>query len=252
MALEKRFYASGSQVTRSKGTSVPPWYPNFTINTWYKDTDVDVYYYYNIVDEKDLYTQYGNDTDGWASGRFFGQSMDIIEETENDDGSITATVEVQANFFRGRKNNVASAGWDVAYEVLINNVVQYSLVTNTYADFNQGQQPKIRFDVTVQPQQTSTRTSMEVRIRYPNGEAPNNTLTLGFALYNPNEPNYIPMSLRRNNQWNSLDSANGFIQRRISGNWVDKSKEQNSTSMKANQGKNRIRRNNQWLQLPKM
>lgn len=250
MVLQKRFFLDTDNPARNEGTNTPPWNGNYSISDWYNDDSS--YYYYNIVGNDEIYIQYGANRSGWASARFLKETVTILNENENTDGSITATVRVQANFFVGKRNDLASGGYVVDYRVRINKKVQYEFTNNAYDNFDYGSRPTIEFTVTVDPKKESSSTAMEVRFNYPNGEEPTSTFTVGFSLYNPNDPTYTPMAIRKNNAWRDLNSNNGKIQRRINGEWIDKSKENGATSRQVNKGKNRIRINNDWRQLPKM
>lgn len=251
--LEKRFVArvenSDSTLT-NKGTSVPPWFPNLEISSWYSDSSTS--FFYNVVSEKDVYVQYGKNVTGWASARFFGQTVEVLNEVENDDGSITATVKVQANFFRGRKNELSSGGYRVNYKITINGQTMYDFSGSTTSNFDQNSRTPIEFSVTLQPEELNESTTFKVDVEYPDGQFTRGSITIGLALYNPNPPTYVPMSIRKGNNWRDLDTNNGKIRIRKGSSWVDKSEENNNTSKQVNQGKNRIRKNSQWRQLPKM
>lgn len=249
--LQKKFYVSTNLPNKDMGVSIPPWNTDPTnISSWYFDSSID--YYYNIVDNVDLYIQYGKNIKGWASARFLQQSLEIVNETQENDGSITADVQVQSLFFKGVKNEYAQAGWDVHYRVTINNVVQYDFNGNTFENFSQGAKPILEMTVNVPPQEENKQTAFKIEITYPNGEGTNNVLEMGFSLFNPNPISYVPMAIRKVGTWKDLNSNNGKIKIRKSGTWVDKSEENANTSRQVGQGKNRIRKNNQWRQLPKM
>lgn len=254
--IEKTHVVSSDMKGRMKnmGKSVPPWYPNYQdVNNWYWSSSdpPDYAFFFNDVGD-DVYVQYGKNETGWASARFFGQTLKIIEEQELPNGDIKVKVDVKANFFNGHKNNIATAGYAVKYTVKINNVVQYTFTGNTIDSFSHGSRPSQVFEVTVKPQQTTTRTAMIVDIEYPNGEFPDRQLIVGFGLFNPNPVTYVPMSIRKSGSWKDLNSNNGKILIRKSSSWTDKSYENTETSRQENKGKNRIRRAGIWRQLPKM
>lgn len=94
--------------------------------------------------------------------------------------------------------------------------------------------------------------NLEYRSHYPNGEVADANLLIGFKLYNPTPPTYIPMAARKSGSWKSLNANKGHILIRKSGSWVNKSKENFNTQRHENTGHNRIRRGGKWLQLPKM
>jgi hypothetical protein len=250
--LQKRFFGSGNFPPINKGTGNPSWLGNEGDNgTWY-NAGGETRYFYNVVDNETVYVQYGKNQDGWASGRFFAQSLDILEEVEEPDGSITATVEVQALFFKSRLTDYANAGFQVAYNLLVNNQTQYTHNGNSIDILNFPAREKITFTVNVQPEETATKTAFEWRTVYTAGEGQDSTTFIGFALYNPNPATYVPMAIRKSGTFKALDANNGFIKKRVSSNWNDYSNENNTTQRQKDKGKNRIRRSSDWLQLPKM
>lgn len=251
MNLIKNFYVDGSRPYTSMGSNIPPWNSNYlNVASWYKNDDYN--FFYNIVNNEDVYVQYGQDVSGWASARFLKQTLEIISEVTNSDGSITATIEVQSDFFKGSPNLVGSVSWAVNYDVKINNVSQYNFNALSRDAFEYGQRPKLTFDINVPPQQTNTQGAFLISITYPNGEAPDNIFTVGFGLFNPNPISYVPMSIRKSSNWKDLDTNNGKILIRKASGWINKSNENASTSKQVDKGNNRIRINNQWRQLPKM
>lgn len=250
--LVKTFYVEGTRPYRNMGTSVPPWNKNYKdISSWYNDANNN--FYYNIVNNEDIYIQYGKNATGWAAARFLSQSLEIIEEKENSDGSITATIKVQAHFFRGRGNEVAQDGFFTRYDIRINNQVMYQFTGNSIDNFEHGQRPAITFEVNVNPQQTNTQSAFRLSFTYPNNpELDDNIFTVGFGLFNPNQQTYVPMAIRKSGSWKDLETNNGKIKKRVGSSWQDYSNEDTTTSKEINKGKNRIRRSGNWRQLPKM
>lgn len=245
-----------------EGKGVARWFPDYTdINKWYHSPSIptgEKFFYYTDTDD-DIYVQYGKNDTGWVSAKFFGQTVEIIEETlREEDNAIEATVRVNANFFNSKRNNFGSGGVRVKYTIKINNVVQYTFDGQTTSDFDNGSKPFQEFFVRIYPRETSTRTSMIMSINYPNGEFENRDLIVGFGLFNPNYPPepppepeyYVPMAIRKNGDWKCLNNNNGKIKRRINNIWVDKSEEDEDTERQVNKGKNRIRKSGSWRQLP--
>lgn len=249
--LEKVFYVDSDALYRNKGGSVPPWYPNWkVISNWYFESGVS--FCYNIVNDKDVYLQYGRDDVGWASARFLSKTLDVTNEVENSDGSITADITVTSHFFNGMPNNNPVTGYETNYLVKINGIIQYDFTDNSRAEFTKGARPPITFSIKVDPQETNTQTAYEISFEYPNKEVPDSYMHVGIGLFNPNVPTYTPMSIRKTNQWKDLNSNNGKILIRQGSSWIDKSKENISTSKQIDKGKNRIRKSNNWRQLPPM
>lgn len=257
MAIEKRFIVSSNEESRNMGNNIPEWYGKASqTDLWHFVPDVP--YTYNIVNNKDIYIQYGRLEQGWASAKFLGQSLDIISETELPDKSIDVEVEVKANFMHSRKTGFSQSGYRVEHKIYLNDKLQYSYIGNTLDNFDKGQKQSLTFTVNVKPKENNPLASFLWTTVYPDGQFNNNEIRIGFGLYNPNnepppEPvTYIPMAIRKSNQWKDLDSNNGFIEKRSNATWKDFSEEEVETSKQVNKGKNRGRENGQWKQLPKM
>lgn len=75
-------------------------------------------------------------------------------------------------------------------------------------------------------------------------------LYIGGTITNTNPANYIPAKARKGGQWKKLNDNNGHLKIRLSGSWIDKSKENLNTQNKENSGHTRIRRSGKWLQAP--
>lgn len=254
MLLEKVFYVDSDVLYMNKGTYFPTWFPNWkNISNWYFESGYS--FCYNIVttgDVDQIFIQYGRDDTGWASARFLSNSIVILDQEQQEDGTIKATVKTQSQFFNGRPNNQEVTGYTTNYLVKVNNVTQYQFTANSRDEFENGSKDEITFNITVPPQETNTQLSFEVSFIYPNGEVPNSEFTVGMGLFNPNPLSYIPMSIRKGGNWNDLNANNGKILIRQGSNWIDKSNENRETSRQVNKGHNRIRRGEQWRQLPQM
>ena len=111
--------------------------------------------------------------------------------------------------------------------------------------------PRTTARITVAPQQYSDAIELVFHAHYPTGIFPDANIIAGVTLYNPTVPSYIPMATRKNGNWLNLSDNSGHILIRQNG-WQDRSLELYASAKQPNQGHNRIRRNNQWLQLPKM
>lgn len=256
MKVQKKYVVNSDMQDRVlfKGNNIPTWYENYDdISSWYNSSTAppDYAFFYNTVDD-DVFIQYGKDASGWASGRFFGQTVKILDEEEHANGDLSVTVEVTANFFVGRQNSIVQTGHPVIYNVKVNNKIQYNRTGNTVDNFTLGKREKQTFSVRIKPQETSTLTALLFEIKYPTGIFDDREIIIGIGLYNPNPPTYIPMATRKNGKWKDLNTNKGKILIRKGSNWIDKSEENVNTSKEENKGKNRIRKNGKWLQLPPM
>lgn len=257
MGIELEFTSSVSRPSSNRGSVVPSWYNNEdNYSTWYKgNAPFQYYYWYNMLtsnNSNEMYIQYGTNAEGWGSGRFFVQDLEIQSQTENSDGSISVTVRSRMRRFRQRITEMTGGGFNVNYtlKILGNTVFTYN---GTASDrINEGSSNWYTKTFIIEPQETLDSTGIEFKVSYPDGDAKQSTLFLGFGLFNPNPLTYIPMSIRKSGSWKDLNSNNGEIKRRISNSWSDKSEENVETSRDINKGKNRIRRSGNWRQLPRM
>ena len=94
MALQLKFSTSTSASVENFGTGVAPWTQAYA-NAWqFSSSDTDYGY---MTNGNTTYIQYGqNDPSVWASMRFWGESVEILEETTNADNSITAKIRVKS------------------------------------------------------------------------------------------------------------------------------------------------------------
>lgn len=247
--LERRILVQGDFSNRDMGNTVPSWYPDFNISDWHYDENTS--YYYNTPSD-DIYLQYGKNQQGWASARFWGQSVELLNEELLPNGTVRANVRVRANFFNGRRNDFAVAGFRVNYTVRVNGVIQYTFSGNTIDFFTNGAKAWETFTVDIPPETLSNRTALQINVSYPNGEYEDNEFYLGIGFYNPTKPSYKPMSIRKGNTWRTLNTSSGFIRIRKNGSWVNKSQENSGTINNINTGSNRIRKSGNWRQLPPM
>ena len=240
----------------NKGANVPNWYGNESDrSSWYSSPNpFDYWYWYNLLSgtTNTTYIQYGQNKQGWGSGRFFAQDVQIVEQTHLENGSIRVKVRSRLIRFRQRKTDFSVAGFNVRYNLKILGNTVFSYSGTTIDNINEGASDWYERTYTVAPLETEQGTGINLEIKYPNGDAIDNDMFIGFGLYNPNPPTYVPMAIRKNGSWKDLDSNKGKIKRRINNTWVDKSEENFNTSKEINKGKNRIRRSGNWRQLPKM
>lgn len=247
--LQLRTHINTGSTTSSKdmGKNPPPYYPDFKISSWYSGNES---FFYNMVGDKELFIQYGKNQPGWASAKFFNQTLEILEEEEQENGDIKARIKVTPKYFKGFKSNYSNQGYRVNYTVSVAGKVVYTFSGMTTDTINQGAKDPIYTDILVKPQEEYTGGAFKVDINYPDGQFTPAKLIVGIGVFNPNPVNYIPMGIRKGNKWLSLNKHNGYIKKRIGNSWKDYSKEDNNTSLKEGKGKNRIRINGKWYQLP--
>lgn len=250
MELVKSYFIDTNVSSQNMGNVIPAWLGNYDRDKWFYNPNDGIYYFYSQNADA-MFIQYGYDNRDYASARFFGETVQIISQTENSDKSITATVKVTPDFFSSRKTQYATRGFAVNYKVSINGVIIYQYSGTTTDEFTNGTGQTQTFSVVVKPSETVSTTAFQIELNYPNGEAPNSTTVVGVGLYNPNPPSYKPMAYY-NNGWKELNNPNGYIGTFVNGVWKDISDESINTIGEVNKGTNQIYTNRGWVQQPPM
>lgn len=247
-----------------KGTSVPAWFGDFAnINKWDYDGvpangPTNGFSHTVTTSKTDVtaYVQYGQNTQGWAGARFFQQQVVVTTQTQNADGSITAKGNVNIGPIAAYKTATAgTTGYPVVFTAKVNGTTVHTHNGNTIDQYLVSPDvATIPFSVTLDADESSSVTTLNLDWVYPEHQYPDAHFVLGTELYNPNPPTYIPFAIRDGGKWKALNSHEGFIQIRENGSWVDRSTESISTSMQPNAGSNRVRNgeNGSWLQAPAM
>lgn len=190
MVVQKIFDVSATLTLVNKGTGTPAWYPSGwedRTNWWYDGTFETDYFYQINSDQDECYIQYGQNTDQWASARFFGERVQIINEIQNSDRSLTVTADVTPLLFCGQTTEFAgSLDIPVTYSVKINGDEVYSFSGATIDSIENGQGSTVTVTKTLAPQEQWFGTSMTIDVHYPDGTYPDSSVDIGFSLFNPN------------------------------------------------------------------
>lgn len=261
MVLQLRAHFSGGTTGAhpvKEVSGVPGWYSeDFGTfanlikdhNNWWWDNDNDFIY---SLSGNTGFIQYGTNRSDFASCRFCYEKVTWENEHLDDDGNVSADVTIEVKFLGGQKTTMAQAGYPVVNSLEFNGQTIASRTGNTIDSYALQCNPQVfHVTVTVPPQQFAQNMNLTYKSVYPQHQIVDASLQIGFSLYNPTPPFYIPMAQRKSNQWQSLNTHHGSIKIRH-GQWVDKSKENTATQRQENQGHNRIRRGGKWLQVPKM
>lgn len=190
MVVQKIFDVSATLTLVNKGIGTPAWYPDGweSISNWWYDGTFETDYFYQINSDNDeCYIQYGQNTDQWASARFFGERVQVISEIQNSDRSLTVTADVTPLLFCGQVNDFASTvNIPVQYSIKINGDEVYSFNGNTIDSFENGEGSAMTVTKTLAPQEQWFGTSMTIDVHYPDGTYPDSSVDIGFSLFNPN------------------------------------------------------------------
>lgn len=251
----KPSFKGGSGYAAIAMPSPPGWADN-DVNTkskWYYSSQENAFFLYHLENNKKFYIQVGMNRSDFASARFVTETYEILNEHLNEDGSVDADINITLSPFSGRTTDYAGGGVAVKMTMSFGSTVIGSFTGNSANPVDIVAKPNpISVHVKLGAQETAENTQLKLHYEYPNGEYTSSTMTLGGAIYNPTPPNYVPMAIRKSNNWQSLNKNHGFIQIRKGGTWQDKSNENKNTVRERDHGHNRIRRLRAWLQLPPM
>ena len=262
MVLQLKAYFGGGTTGAhpvKEVSGVPAWYSdNFSKfasniqdhNKWWVDDSHDFIYSLN----GDIgFIQYGTNRSDFASTRFCFEKVTWTNERLDSDGNVTADVTIEVKYLGGQKTTMSQAGYPVTNSLEFNGQTIASHTGNTIDSYAIQCNPQtFHVTVTIPPQEYAQNMTLAYKSVYPQHQIADAELKIGFSLYNPTPPVYVPMSIRKSNAWKSLNANHGFIRIRKSGSWTDKSKENTGTQRHENTGHNRIRKSGKWLQLPKM
>lgn len=249
----KPSFKGGSGYAAIQEPSPPGWADNdvYTKSKWYYSNQDNAFFFYHMQDNRKFYIQVGMNRSDFASARFITETFEILNEHKNDDGSVDADIKITLSPFTGQRTDYAgTTGVSVVMNLYIGSTRVGGYTGNTAQPSTSPISPNpVTVHVKLAPQEQAESTQLKFVYNYPNGEYDSSTLLVGAVIYNPTPPQYVPMSIRKN-EWKSLNKNNGFIKIRKSSSWVDMSKENNNTMRQPNQGHNRIRRGGAWLQQP--
>lgn len=249
MGIKLNFITPGSSKnTTYKGGNIPPWYGDYSLDSRYYDNS-QTHYYYNQVGNT-IYVQYGNPRSGWATNTFYGYNLETSNIKELENGKISVDVKMTFLFYISRSVPPKRDGIRVAHKIYLgDNLVAEN---NGWSGHEITKTDKKEFTTTIilEPEEKSNKTAFLIKNVYPNKEYPNTSIYIGMQIENTNKKivNYIPMAIRKNKEFKSLNKNKGFIKIRKNNSYIDKSTENLGDKGKENKGKNRIRKNKKWLQ----
>ena len=243
MALELKFSTSTNAKIENFGTGVPAWTEAYA-NAWqFSNADTDYGY---MTNGNTTYIQYGHrDPSIWASMRFWGQSVEVIEERTNPDNSITAKIRVKALFWWSKRVS-SNGGYRVDYDIKVNGRTVWSFSGYTTDEVIKNDEAVQEFTVTVQPEERSSASALNINVTYPNGEFDNNNFYVGIFLYNNFKKAVKPWAIRKAGVFKTLNRQSGFFKQRKDG-WKDVSGQPTTTVGKSVSTPHRIRKSGQWL-----
>lgn len=243
MALELKFSTSTNTKIENFGTGVPAWTEAYA-NAWhFSKADTDYGY---MTNGNTTYIQYGhNDPSVWASMRFWGQSVEVLEERTNPDNSITAKIRVKALFWWSKRVS-SNGGYRVDYDIKVNGQTVWSFSGYTTDEVIKNDEVAQEFTVTVLPEERSSASALNVAVSYPNGEFPDNNFFVGVFLYNNFKKAIKPWAIRKAGVFKTLNRQSGFFKQRKDG-WKDVSGQPTTAVGKSVSAPHRIRKSGQWL-----
>lgn len=243
MALELKFSTNTNTKIENFGTGVPGWTEAYA-NAWhFSKADTDYGY---MTNGNTTYIQYGhNDPSVWASMRFWGQSVEVLEERTNPDNSITAKIRVKALFWWSKRVS-SNSGYRVDYDIKVNGQTVWSFSGYTTDEIIKNNEVAQEFTLTVAPEERSSASALNVAVSYPNGEFPDNNFYVGVFLYNNFKKAIKPWAIRKSGTFKTLNRQSGFFKQRKDG-WKDVSGQPTTAVGKSVSAPHRIRKSGQWL-----
>ena len=243
MPLQLKFSTSTNANIEYFGTGVPAWTQAYA-NAWrFANSDTDYGY---MTNGNTTYIQYGhNDPSIWASMRFWGESVKVLEEVTNPDNSITVKIRVKALFWWSKRVS-SNAGYRVDYDIKLNGQSIWSFSGYTTDEVIKNDESSQEFTVTIAPEERSSASALNISITYPNGEYPNNNFFVGVFLYNTNKKSFKPWAIRKTYTFKTLNRPSGFFKRRIT-TWQDKSEQVQTLVGKEGSTSHKVRQGFKWL-----
>lgn len=243
MPLQVKFSTSTDADIEYFGTGKPAWLEAYA-NAWrFSNSSTDYGY---MTNGNETYIQYGqNDPSVWASMRFWGQAVEVLEETTNADNSITAKIRVKAMFWWSKRVS-SNAGYRVDYEIKINGVPIWVFSGYTTDEVIKNTHISKDFTVTIPAEERSSASALNIIVKYPNGEYQNNNFFVGMFLYNTNKRSFKPWAIRKAGIFKTLNRPSGFFKQRKS-SWNDVSTQPANAVGKPVEAPHRIRRGGEWL-----
>lgn len=288
--LELRFVTKSDVNFQDYGDGIPPWMNAIGNNiepqnksTWYypPPENPNAIYFLNSYRGNYFndYIQYGYNGEGWASTRFMWMCIDVLDAkgnkgvdmVPNSDYVFNGTaMPIEFRFACQNTDFKLSIPYEVIYDVYLMNGAQIMhKETNTFDQFFlngkfPGGQEANKVSFSIPPQGYSEETLIRIVITYPNGEATNSDVTLGFALFNPNYPPYRPCARYLNGKWVSCNKKRnpqgkvaGMLKRSDGNSFLESttnklSQMDDSQSNKLNVGTAQYLSSNGWRGSPKV
>lgn len=241
--LQMRLYVSPAEAFDNYGDGVAQWYNNWG-NSWAFSSAE--HNYGMSRSGNDIFIQYGQKIRLWATNRFFVYSVEILNETINNDNSITARIRLTPKVWTSAMVN-PGRGVNVVYDTTIGGRRAWTHVGRSTDVFTKPALDPYEVDVTIPPKGKSSMAALHIRVTYPQGEYGSNETGVGIELFNPLEDKLKPWAIRRSNIFKTLNRASGRFMIRKHGTWVDISRQLRSDVNKPNAGVARIRRKGVWL-----
>ena len=244
----------GDHTIYNKGSGKPTWWGDIKNKSkWYKAGVLYPYFYTTekkSESESTIYIQYGHNSQGWATTKFFVYTIHIKNVSRETGNRLKFTVDVTLDYIASQITDFLIAGVKVTHEYRVNGQNFYKQSGTTADAYEKKPNVKKTLTFTVEPEETSNATMLETKTTYPDGEFENGSIFLGYEIKNNLPKAYKPMSIRKSGQQKTLNTEKGYIKIRVGKQWTDRAEEKMDTRLKPNNGRNRIRKNSQWLQLP--
>lgn len=208
-SLTKSFSASSDDAKiKKRENGKPQWYTDGTdsYRNWWGDDEETEYFY--SIDGNTIYIQYGQNKPDWASAIFIIEEVDY-NETKNEDRSIDVEGEITIKKLDSVTTQYAGDGVRSKTTFTLNGEVIKESEGYSNKSSQLSEPKSVKFSETIEPGDKSKSTKLKMENTYPDGEYNDVTVTMGMSLENENKSQYIPMAIRINGNWRSLDQRGG-------------------------------------------
>lgn len=229
----------------NKGSSVPPWYPNYEKSNWWSGGDTYTGYYYSVHGNQ-LFIQYGKNAEGWAGTRFFEQSYEIKNEKVDEFNNVEADIIYTFSNFETFRTDFFASGVPVKFEMKLGDQLIATYTGETGSRATMKPKSPVTVHVKLAPQQKTSSTTLRQDTTYTTGIFPNASMYVGFDFFNPLPATYVAGETFRKS-WIS-NNKNGYNKVYKNNSWSTGYVENNVTQNQANKGHTRVYKNNTFRQ----
>lgn len=206
--LRPEFYISSNVRADNMGDSIPPWFSNVNDkSTWYNGQNEVNYYFYNLVNngssstnvDYTVYIQYGHNTQGWATVKFFVYKVSGIVTNIGTSKDKNLNANITFNSFWSRLTDTGTGNVSVIWNIYVLGYRVGGYTGDTGDEFTTNPNENVNSNIIIPYGGSTTQTCLNVTQTYPNGDFPNTNIEVGVRLFNDLDPEYYPLAYRNFN-----------------------------------------------------